>query len=193
MVFCGPSDEGLRYFGKERWADVYRAFRAEPERDWPGEFRQSPGYQQYVAGGLAGQVPESARSAAEPPPAPRSRLAQLAILCRRYVALITADRSFLIWMAALPVVLGALIGLTAKDLGLIGPRNANAQTTLLFLVIVASFTGGFSSVRELVRSLLVWLLFMVLTCPLASCPETGHSLFVSTRVANSRVAQLALR
>jgi hypothetical protein len=35
-----------------------------------------------------------------------------------------------------------------------------------------------------VRSPLVWPLFM-LTCPLASRPETGHPLFVSTRVANS--------
>ena len=151
MGFYGPSGEGLRYFGKERWVDVYRAFRAEPERDWPGEFRRSPGYQQYVASGLAGQVPESARSAAKPPTAPRSRLAQLAILCRRYTALITADRSFLIWLAALPVVLGALIGLTARETGLIGPSNPNAQTTLLFLVIVACFTGGFSSVRELIK------------------------------------------
>jgi len=51
----------------------------------------------------------------------------------------------------LPIVLGALIGLTAKDLGLAGPDNRNAQTTLLFLVIVAAFTGGFSSVRELIK------------------------------------------
>jgi hypothetical protein len=38
-----------------------------------------------------------------------------------------------------------------------------------------------------VKSCLVWPLFMPLTCPLASCPETGHPLFVSTHVANSWV------
>ena len=96
MAFYGPSDEGLRYFGKTRWADVYRAFRAEPDRGWAGEFRRSSCYQQYVASGLTGQVAQSARSAAKPPPAPRSRPAQLVILCRRYVALIAADRGFLI-------------------------------------------------------------------------------------------------
>jgi ABC transport system ATP-binding/permease protein len=159
MAFYGPSDEGLRYFGKTRWVDVYRAFRSKPERDWAGDFRRSSCYQQYVASGLTGQVPESARGAAKPPPAPRSRLAQLAILCRRYVALIAADRSFLIWLAALPIVLGALIRLSVsakdpvsgKNLGLEGLNNSNALTTLLFLVIIASFTGGFSSVRELIK------------------------------------------
>jgi ABC-type multidrug transport system ATPase subunit/pSer/pThr/pTyr-binding forkhead associated (FHA) protein len=159
MAFYGPSDEGLRYFGKTRWVEVYRAFRSEPERDWAGDFRRSSCYQQYVASGLAGPVPESARGAVRPPPAPRSRLAQLAILCRRYVALIAADRGFLIWLAALPIVLGALIRLSVsakdlasgKDLGLAGLNNSNALTTLLFLVIIASFTGGFSSVRELIK------------------------------------------
>ena len=40
----------------------------------------------------------------------------------------------------------------------------------------------------LVGSPLVWPLFMLLTCPLASCPEKGQSLFVSTDVANSWAA-----
>jgi hypothetical protein len=39
-----------------------------------------------------------------------------------------------------------------------------------------------------VRSPLVWPLIMLLTCPLASCPETGRPLFVSTDVANSWAA-----
>ena len=151
MAFYGPSDEGLRYFGKTRWADVYREFRSEPERDWAGDFRRSSCYQQYVASGLTGDVADSARSAAKPPPAPRSWLAQLAILCRRYVALIAADRSFLIWLAALPIVLGALIRLSAGHEGLGGSYNPKAQTTLLFLVMIAAFTGGFSSVRELIK------------------------------------------
>ena len=100
MAFYGPSADGLRYFGKERWVEVYRAFRSEPERDWAGEFRRSPYYQQYVAQGLSSEVPESARAVSRPPAAPRSRLAQLAILCRRYSTLIAADRSLLLWLAA---------------------------------------------------------------------------------------------
>ncbi len=151
MAFYGPSDDGLRYFGKPRWVEVYRAFRTEPERDWAGEFRRSSCYQKYVATGLTGQAPQSVRAAAAPPTAPRSRLAQLTILCRRYAALIAADRSFLIWLLALPIVLGILIRASAGGRGLGGHVNAGAETTLLLLVIIAAFTGGFSSVQELVK------------------------------------------
>jgi len=151
MAFYGPSAEGLDYFGKTRWVEVYRAFHHESERDWVTEFRQSPCYQKYVARGLTAPAPEAARGVTKPPPAPRSRLAQLAILSRRYATLTAADRSFLIWLAVLPVVLGVLIRLSAGGAGLAGPDNGNAQTTLLFLVIIAAFTGGFSSVRELIK------------------------------------------
>jgi ABC transport system ATP-binding/permease protein len=151
MAFYGPSDEGLRYFGKARWVEVYRAFRNEPERDWAGEFRRSPCHQQYVAKGLTGQAPQSLRAAAEPPTAPRSRLAQLTILCRRYATLIAADRTFLIWLLALPFVLGLLIRAAAGGPGLGGPVNPNALKTLLLLTIIAAFTGGFSSVQELIK------------------------------------------
>jgi hypothetical protein len=44
-----------------------------------------------------------------------------------------------------------------------------------------------------VRSPLVWPLVMLLTCPLPSCPETGHPLFVSTHVANSWARALPAR
>jgi ABC-type multidrug transport system ATPase subunit len=151
MVFYGPSDEGLRYFGKSRWVEVYRALRTEPERDWAGEFEQSSCYLQYVAMGLTAQVPDSARGPSEPPPAPRSRLAQLAILSRRYTTLIAADRGFLISLAIVPLVFGGLVRLLAGKQGLVGARNINAETTLLFLALIAVLGGAAGSVRELIK------------------------------------------
>ncbi|HXL92690.1 MAG TPA: ABC transporter permease [Streptosporangiaceae bacterium] len=151
MAFYGPSEEGLRHFGQTRWVEVYRAFGAEPERDWADEFRRSPCYQQYVAPGLTRPAPQAGRSAAAPPPAPRGRLTQLAILCRRSGALITADRGFLIWLLLLLVMLGALIRLCAGAPGLRGPANASAEITLLMLVIIAAVTSVVSSVRGLIE------------------------------------------
>src|SRR5216683_1245815 len=49
-------------------------------------------------------------------------------------------------------------------------------------------TLPFAGITAVVRSFLVWPLFMLLTCPLASCPETSHPLFVSTHVTNSWIA-----
>ena len=151
MAFYGPSEEGLRHFGQTRWVEVYRAFGAEPERDWADEFQRSPCYQQYVASGLTGLVPRVGRGVAEPPPAPRSRLTQLAILCRRSGTLIAANRGFLVSLVLLPVVLGALIRLCAGAPGLGGPVNARAETTLLMLVIIAAVTGVVFSVRALIE------------------------------------------
>jgi len=151
MVFYGPADEGLRYFGKSRWVEVYRALRTEPERDWAGEFQQSSCYRQYVASGLTGHVPDPSRGPAEPPPAPRSRLAQLAILSRRYTALIAADKGFLISLAIVPLVFGGLVRLLAGKQGLVGARNIDAETTLLFLALIAVLGGAAGSVRELIK------------------------------------------
>ena len=151
MAFYGPSEEGLGYFGRTRWVEVYRAFGAEPERDWAGEFQRSSCYQQYVAPGLTGPVPQAGRGVAEPPPAPRSRLTQLAILCRRSGTLIAVDRGFLLTLIGMPVVFGILIRLCAGAPGLRGPANARAETTLLMLVIIAAVTGVISSVRALIE------------------------------------------
>ena len=151
MAFYGPSEEGLGYFGRTRWVEVYRAFGAEPERDWAAEFQRSSCYQQYVAPGLTDPVPQAGRGVAEPPPAPRSRLTQLAILCRRSGTLIAADRGFLLTLIGMPVVFGVLIRLCAGVPGLRGPANARAETTLLMLVIIAAVTGVISSVRALIE------------------------------------------
>jgi ABC transport system ATP-binding/permease protein len=151
MAFYGPSEEGLRHFGQTRWVEVYRAFGAAPERDWADEFRRSPCYQQYVAQGLTDPAPRAGRGVAEPPPAPRSRLAQLIILCRRSSTLIAANRGFLAMLVLMPVVLGILVRLCAGSQGLRGPANTRAETTLLMLIIIAAVTGVVSSARGLIE------------------------------------------
>ena len=41
VAYYGPPAEGLRYFGKTDWAEVFQAFDAEPDRDWAGDFNRS--------------------------------------------------------------------------------------------------------------------------------------------------------
>ena len=41
VAFYGPPAEGLRYFGKQSWAEVFQAFDAQPDRDWQGDFKRS--------------------------------------------------------------------------------------------------------------------------------------------------------
>jgi ABC transport system ATP-binding/permease protein len=155
VAFYGPPAEGLKYFRKPGWAEVFQAFDNEPDRDWAADFRASPYYAEYVAGGLSGPAPVAARDRAAPPPPPRSRgrLGQLSTLSRRYLAVIASDRGYLGILSILPIALGLLVRATPAPLGLAGPagRNTDAQALLLILVIAACFIGGANSVRELVK------------------------------------------
>jgi len=155
VAYFGPPDEGLHYFGKPGWAEVFQAFDAEPNQDWAADFRRSPAYARYVAAEMSSTVPAAAAARpATPPPATRNRLAQLSTLCRRYLAVIASSRVYLAMLAVTPIVLaGAVRLMPAPDgLGGTGPgSNPNAQGLLLILVMSACFTGAFLSVGEIVK------------------------------------------
>jgi ABC transport system ATP-binding/permease protein len=152
VAYFGPPADGLRHFGQPGWAQVFRAFEAEPDRDWAGEYRRSAFCAQYVT--AAGQADRSAATpvrAVPPPPRSRNRLAQLSTLARRYLAVIAADRNYVGVLALLPIILGGLIRAVPDPGGLTGPNNVNAQPVLLILVMGACLTGVANAVRELVK------------------------------------------
>src|ERR1022692_1469856 len=152
VAYFGPPADGLRHFGKPGWAQVFRAFEAEPERDWAGEYRRSALRAQYVtAAGQAGRSAAAAVRAVPPPPRSRNRLAQLSTLARRYLAVIAADRNYVAVLVLLPIILGGLIRAVPDPGGLAGPNNVNAQPVLLILVMGACLTGVANAVRELVK------------------------------------------
>lgn len=156
VAFYGPPSEGLTFFGKASWAEVFQAFDNEPGRDWAAEFRASPLYAQFVTSGLDDGVAAQGgqlRPPSEPPPRQQGRLAQLGTLCRRYLAVIASERSYLAVLGILPIVVGALIRAVPSAHGLAGPlhQNADASSLLLTLVIGAVFVGAANAVRELVK------------------------------------------
>jgi ABC transport system ATP-binding/permease protein len=155
VAFYGPPAEGLTFFGKSSWAEVFQAFDREPGRDWAADFQVSPLYTRYVASGLDHGVPNQERHLSPPaqPPRQQGRLAQLGTLCRRYLAVIGSERSYLAVLLIMPVVVGALIRAVPSANGLAGPegQNADAASVLLTLVIGACFVGAANAVRELVK------------------------------------------
>jgi ABC-type multidrug transport system ATPase subunit len=153
VAYFGPPQEGLRYFGKPGWAEVFQAFENEPARDWAGEFRRSHLYAQYV------QIVSPAAAAAAWPrrAAPayrgRNRFAQLSTLVRRYLAVIASDRGYLGFLAGAPAVLAAIIRLFPAPHGLAPALGGNSQAggLLLVLTVGSSFTGSLNAVREFVK------------------------------------------
>jgi hypothetical protein len=83
-------------------------------------------------------------------------MAQLAVLFRRYVAVIASDRQYAISLAVLPVVMSLLAravpgtsGLSVSAALKAGDRSPNQL--LIVLIIGASLMGASASVRELVK------------------------------------------
>jgi ABC-type multidrug transport system ATPase subunit/ABC-type multidrug transport system permease subunit len=153
VAYYGPPDEGLRYFGKTRWAEVFQEFDKNPGRDWASEFKASPPHARYCVVGASGAEEKTGIPDTTPPPRQQSRHSQLGTLSRRYLSVISSDRGFIGLMLALPIILGLLARLMSGKEGLTGApgTNAAAATTLVILSVSAAFAGGANSVRELIK------------------------------------------
>jgi ABC transport system ATP-binding/permease protein len=160
VAYYGPPHDALRYFGQSRWAEVFRAFHAQPDRDWAGEFRQTKEYTLYVANPMIPRPPH-----AQPPdrqrygrhglvPRPRGgRGQQLRTLTARYLRLIMAERLYFWLILLAPLGLGYFVRLTQTPQGLqVGAGiHSGAEETLLVLMITACLAGVFNSIREVVK------------------------------------------
>ena len=154
IAFYGPPSDGLSYFGKARWAEVFQDFERYPDRDWAAEYMASPAYAQYVLG----QRPkppvqrQGPLDAQEAPVHRRGALQQMTTLTKRYVRVIASDRGFMLFTGLTPLLLGVLIRLLAGKNGLANtPANTNATTVLILLVICAVLSGTASSLWEIVK------------------------------------------
>ncbi len=158
LAYFGPPDEALTYFGQPGWAEAFQMFERDANRPWKEEFAASPQHARYVSEGLVraatpAPVPAPAPAPASPPPAPQSRWSQLKTLCRRYFAVIAADRNYVALLLGLPIGLGLLIRAVPAKQGLAGApgTNPDAVTLLLTLVIGGCFAGAANAVREIVK------------------------------------------
>ena len=161
MAYFGPPREGLKYFGKADWADVFEAFTEEPDTDWAGGFQASRDYLKYVA------MPMAPRLRQPPPVAPeadeslrgrrRGLLTQTYIMARRNLRVMASDRVYLGLAGGFPIVLGLVFLLmgAGNPMGLGGTtlahRNKGATEPLLILTLAAALSGAVNSIGELVK------------------------------------------
>lgn len=148
IAYYGPPDDALPFLGFEQWPEAFEAFENDRDRDWSAEFLSSPFHRQYIANSTAQpRLPHAAVAPVAPPPKTRSGGAQLRTLVRRYAAALSADRTFLAIMIALPFVMGAMTRALA------GSRltQDTAINALLILCVGGVLTGAANAVRELVK------------------------------------------
>ncbi|KUH35598.1 FHA domain-containing protein [Streptomyces changanensis] len=150
IAYYGPPGEALDYFGCAQWPEAFEAFENDREQDWAGRFRASAYHERYVEAAMRRPVPDSPGAAAPPPappPKPQSWGAQWRTLVRRYAAALSADRTFLAIMVALPFVMGAMA--RALSEGRLGAEST--LNVLLILCVGGVLTGAANAVRELVK------------------------------------------
>ncbi|MBT2394455.1 FHA domain-containing protein [Streptomyces sp. ISL-100] len=154
IAYYGPPEDALAFFGFEQWPEAFEAFENDRERDWAGQYLGSPFHRQYVANATAQPLlPQaSAPEAVAPPARPRSWGAQLRTLVRRYAAALSADRTFLAIMIALPFVMGAM----ARALAGSRLTQETAMNALLILCVGGVLTGAANAVRELVKERVIY-------------------------------------
>ncbi|MEU3617092.1 FHA domain-containing protein [Streptomyces sp. NPDC006872] len=153
VAYFGPPDDALAFFGFEHWPEAFEAFEGDHDRDWAGEFQESPFRREYVVNSSdQPRLPRTGPVVLLPPPRPRSRGAQLSTLIRRYTAALSADRTFLAIMIALPFIMGAM------DRALAGSKLVldSAMDALLILCVGGVLTGAANAVRELVKERVIY-------------------------------------
>ncbi|MFE0650479.1 FHA domain-containing protein [Streptomyces sp. NPDC059534] len=170
VAYYGPPKDTLGFFGFDQWPEAFEAFENDKDRDWAGQYRSSRFHRRYItdataapnvpvatptgaagadAGADAGAGAGAAAPAAEPGPPPKAQSwgSQLRTLVRRYATALSADRTFIAIMIALPFVMGAMA--RALSEGSLNPEST--LNVLLILCVGAVLTGAANAVRELVK------------------------------------------
>ena len=158
----------------QEWADRFRRSSAYRENADPGRQPYGPHTGGQHAGGPA---PMAGSNAHRPGPGPakpgadnadvggrespgRRRqqrpFTQFRVLCRRYLAVIAADRQYAIFLIVLPLVLSLLARAVPGSAGLsvsaaMATDDPQPQQLLLVLIIGACLMGSAAAVRELVK------------------------------------------
>ncbi|MFG3407076.1 FHA domain-containing protein [Streptomyces sp. NPDC048142] len=154
IAYYGPPDDALAFFGFTEWPEAFEAFENDRDRDWAVTYAGSPFHRQYIVNATAQpHLPSAAPGAlVAPPPKTRNWGAQLHTLVRRYAAALSADRTFLIIMIALPFVMGAM----ARALAGSRLTQETAMNALLILCVGGVLTGAANAVRELVKERVIY-------------------------------------
>jgi ABC transport system ATP-binding/permease protein len=155
LAYFGPPQQALSYFNCTDFADLFTLLEQDKSTDWTGRFNTSPLRAAYGTGPIAQRKAQPAASGGKPV-AQQSAIAQFATLSRRYLAVIAADRQYLIFLLVLPLLLSLFAYAVPGNAGLsltqaILDRSTQPSQLLVLLVIGGGLMGCAASIREIVK------------------------------------------
>ncbi len=157
LAYFGPPQHALSYFRCDDFADLFTLLEQDTATDWTSRFNASP-----LRGAFTGPNPvvrAPVPPASAPPKKPvgqQSGLAQFVILCRRYLAVIAADRQYAMFLLVLPLLLSLFTHAAPGHVGLNVSEAAAKRSTqpvqlLTLLVIGGALMGCAAAIREIVK------------------------------------------
>ena len=159
-AYFGPAQLAPAYFGCEDFQEIFALLAAHREHDWAGAFRDHPYHERYVEQPIAHAaepVAPARRRTLPALPSPRGWLAQVSMLTRRYLRVVTSDRRNLALLILQPILLGLLMlaALPAHELGAPAEGElrvvSRAGLVLLVVVLGATWVGASNAIREVVK------------------------------------------
>jgi ABC-type multidrug transport system ATPase subunit len=146
IAFCGPPDQIESAMGTTNWAHIFTKVGADPDeanRRFLAQARPPL------------PVAEAAKAADLGAPAPTDALRQFVTIARRQVRLVVSDRAYFIFLAVLPLVMGALSLTVPTAPGKTGfsvdqQGDAAAPGILMLLTMAAVFMGTALTIRDLI-------------------------------------------
>jgi ABC-type multidrug transport system ATPase subunit/pSer/pThr/pTyr-binding forkhead associated (FHA) protein len=179
VAWFGPPEEALAYFNQYRSEREQRAHEMEFDQiyailddpgkgkgqDWAERYLQHPAYKRYIVEPLEpvrtliSQKPKEKREGKAARGKSKSRISafrQFMILSSRNIKILSRDRTSLVLMLLVPVLVASLDFFLAPAMGKhlydfqIGDAT-NASVSIFLLAIDCMLVGGFSQMREFVK------------------------------------------
>jgi len=156
VAYFGPPREALEYFRTPDYAEMFQLLERVPGEQLAAGYRRSRQHVQYVAQPTMGMPRIVERAAPAAAKRQQGFGTQLSVLCRRYLAVIAADRQYAVFLLALPLVLAALARLVPGGSGLSTSealllREFQPSQLMLVLILGGALMGIAASIRELVK------------------------------------------
>ncbi|QUR68492.1 FHA domain-containing protein [Mycobacterium spongiae] len=155
LAYFGPPQEALRYFNCADFADLFTLLERDTATDWTGRFQASR-LHDALARPARERPAQLSDASARPAVAQQSPFAQFAVLCRRYLAVIAADRQYSLFLLALPLLLSVFAHAVPGNVGLSLTKAIEQESTqpsqlLVLLIIGGALMGCAASIREIVK------------------------------------------
>ena len=156
LAYFGPPQQALSYFNCSDFADLFNLLEHDTQTDWTGRFNTSP-----LKQALSGPRPVYRPHPFKPPSTPvaqQSAFSQFITLCRRYLAVIAADRQYSVTLLLLPLLLSLFAHAVPGKAGLSltkatesTPPSGQPSQLLVLLIIGGALMGCAASIREIVK------------------------------------------